>query len=74
MICHAFICKKFGPLSFLTLSAHAQRRLFVLGLCVCLSTLISALQATKRMVSDINGFIVTSAGKINGDFPETAAF
>ena len=38
---------------------------------VSLSTTILDLQATRR---DINIFIATNARKINGDFPETAAF
>ena len=46
----------------------------VLGLCVCVcvcvfvSTLISELQETKQMVSDTNGFSVTSARKIKWRF------
>ena len=45
-------------------------RVTVLGLCVCVcvSTLISALRATKRMMSDTNGFYVTSARKIKWQF------
>ena len=40
----------------------------VLGLCVCLSTTILALQATKRHQSDSNSSSATSARKINKRF------
>ena len=47
-------------------------RVTVLGLCVCLcvcvSTLISALRGTKWMMSDTNGFCITSARKIKWRF------
>ena len=43
--------------------------------CVSLSTTsILALQATTRLMSNINSFSVTSARIIIRDFPETAAF
>ena len=41
-------------------------------MCVCLWTTILTLQATTRLMSDINSFSVTRL--INGDFPKTAAF
>ena len=47
-------------------------RVTVLGLClcvsVCLSTLILALQARKRLMSDTNIFSDTSAQKVNWRF------
>ena len=51
---------------------RACARVTVLGLCVCVSvcvsTLISVLQTTKRIVSDTNGFSVTSARKLKWRF------
>ena len=43
-------------------------------LCVCLSTTILALQATRRLMSDTNSFSATRASKITCDFAETIAF
>ena len=43
-------------------------RVTVLGVCVRVSTLISLLRATKRMVSDTNGFSVTRARNIKWRF------
>ena len=48
-------------------------RVTVVGLCVCLSATILALQATRRLMSDTNSFSGTWARK-NGDFAETTAF
>ena len=39
-------------------------RVTVLGLCVCVSTTILALQATRRLMSDTNSFSATRARKI----------
>jgi hypothetical protein len=48
------------PLSLLTLGVHAQPRVTVLGLYVCLSVCLSpailAIQATRKLISDTNGF------------------
>ena len=37
-----------------------------LSVCVCVSTLILAIQATRRPISDTSGFRTTQAGKIKG--------
>ena len=47
--------------------AKCAARVTVLGLCVCLSTTILALQAMKRHQSNTNSSSATSAQK-NGDF------
>ena len=43
-------------------------RVTVLGLCVCLSATILALQATRRLMSDTNSFSAIRARKKRGDF------
>ena len=43
-------------------------------LSVCLSATILALQATRRLMSDINRFSATRAGKKRGDFAKMTAF
>ena len=48
-----------APWVQLTLSAHAQRGFSVCCVCVCVSTLILALQATRWPMSDTNGFETT---------------
>ena len=53
--------------------AKCAARVTVLGLCVCLSTTILALQAMKRHQSNTNSSSATSAQK-NGDFAKTKAF
>ena len=63
------ICIRVHTVTWLTLGAHAQRGL--VRLCfvsVCVSTLILALQATRRPISDTSGFRTTRAWKINGQF------
>ena len=50
----------------LTFSAHAQpglQYLVCVSLSVCLSTTILALQATRRLMSDMNSFSATRALK-----------
>ena len=44
------------------------------SVCVCLSTTILALQATRRLMSNTNSFSATRARKIMCDFAETTAF
>ena len=67
--CNVYKCYKFS-----SQCAASAARVTVLGLCVCVcvcvcvSTLIPALRATKRMMSDTNGFCVTSARKIKWRF------
>ena len=58
----------FSPL-FLTLGVHVQRGLrYLVCVSVCVSTLILALQARKRLMSDTNIFSDTSAQKVNWRF------
>ena len=49
-------------------------RVTVVVLCVCVSTTILGLQATRRLMSDTNSFSATRARKKCGDFAETTAF
>ena len=44
------------------------------GVCVCVSTTILALQATRRLMPYTNSFSATRARNICGDFAETTAF
>ena len=54
------MCKLHGNL-IVTLGAHAQRGLHSWFVCLSVSTLILALQATRRPISDTSGFRTTRA-------------
>ena len=56
-----FVCEYF---IYLRHAYAARVTVFVLCVCVCLSTFIQELQAVKRILSDTNGFSATRARKI----------